>query len=73
LFRQPILEVEDVAATIVKHVLSGNSGQVIIPSKVGVYSLIRAMPSWLQEFLRGTGSADMKRLRDHAEQLLGKT
>ncbi|OKL55217.1 hypothetical protein UA08_09515 [Talaromyces atroroseus] len=36
--RQPVLEVEDVAKVIVKHVLGGHSGQVNIPDWVGAGS-----------------------------------
>lgn len=64
-FNQPILEIDQVSRRIVKHVLSGNSGQVIIPSRVSFFSLFRALPNWLQEYIRGVGSKDLKRIRDY--------
>ncbi|KAL1964868.1 hypothetical protein VTN77DRAFT_6370 [Rasamsonia byssochlamydoides] len=66
LFRQSIMEPGEVSAAIVKHLLSGNSGQVIIPTRASIYPLIRALPSWLQEMLRGVGSRDLKRVQDHS-------
>jgi hypothetical protein len=62
LFPQIVLEVEDVATTIVRHVLSGNSGQVCLPPKLGIYALIRAFPNWLQELARNKGTKDLMRL-----------
>jgi hypothetical protein len=62
--RQPILEVEDVSKVIVKHVLSGNSGQIAIPDRIGVASYIRALPNWTQEWIRNFISLDLKRVRD---------
>lgn len=49
---------------IVKHVLSGNSGQVSIPDKIGRGSYIRAMPNWAQEWVRNFIALDLKRVRD---------
>lgn len=65
--RQPILEVEDVSKVIVKHVLSGNSGQVIIPDRIGIASYIRALPNWTQEWVRNFISLDLKRVRDYVD------
>jgi hypothetical protein len=68
-FNQPILEVGHVSSKIVKHVLSGNSGQVIIPSRISFFSLFRALPNWVQEYIRGVGSKDLKRIRDYETAL----
>jgi hypothetical protein len=65
--RQPILEVEDVSKVIVKHVLSGNSGQVIIPGRIGIASYIRALPNWTQEWIRNSVSLDLKKVRDFVD------
>lgn len=46
------LEPERVANAIVKQILSGNSGQVMIPSELGVAALIRTLPNWMQERVR---------------------
>lgn len=69
--RQPIFEVEDVSNVIVKHVLSGNSGQVCIPDRIGVASYIRAMPNWTQEWIRNFISLDLKRVRDYVDSKEG--
>ncbi|EED18631.1 short-chain dehydrogenase/reductase 2, putative [Talaromyces stipitatus ATCC 10500] len=62
--KQPMLDVEDVAGIIVEHVLSGNSGQISIPDRVGVGAMIRGFPNWLQEWIRSLVSSDLKRVRD---------
>lgn len=69
-FRQPILEPEDVSKAVLKQILTQSSGQVIIPSKNTYYSLIRALPNWSQEFLRGIGSRILKDVRDAYAELL---
>ena len=65
--RQPVFEVEDVSKVIVKHVLSGKSGQVCIPERIGVASYIRALPNWTQEWIRNFISLDLKRVRDYVD------
>ncbi|EEA24858.1 hypothetical protein TMatcc_007956 [Talaromyces marneffei ATCC 18224] len=65
--KQPMFEVEDVSKVIVKHILSGNSGQVVIPDRIGAASYIRALPNWTQEWIRDDISLDLKRVRDFVE------
>ncbi|KAL1638851.1 hypothetical protein SLS58_008556 [Diplodia intermedia] len=49
----PLLQPQDVAAVIVKQILSGKSGQVFIPESTSLLiPLVRGLPTWLQEFLR---------------------
>lgn len=63
-FRQPIMTVQTVADAICHQILSQNSGQVILPKSQSVASLVRAMPSWLQESVRNFASGSLRRLRD---------
>ncbi|KAF3387464.1 Short-chain dehydrogenase/reductase [Penicillium rolfsii] len=63
-FRQPIMTVEFVAGAIVKQILSQNSGQVILPEYQSGASLVRAMPTWMQEGVRTLASGSLRRLRD---------
>jgi short-subunit dehydrogenase len=51
-FRPPIMEVETVSDAIVAQVLSGKSGQLILPPRVMPQTLLRSFPSWLQEIGR---------------------
>jgi short-subunit dehydrogenase len=55
-FRPPILEVETVADAIVAQILSGRSGQLILPVSVTPHSLLRAFPSWMQEGMRNAAT-----------------
>ncbi|KUJ20450.1 NAD(P)-binding protein [Mollisia scopiformis] len=47
-FNDPVLEPEDVAATIVNQVVSGRGGQLILPKEVKFLSTLRAWPYWMQ-------------------------
>ncbi|CRG91273.1 Short-chain dehydrogenase/reductase family 16C member 6 [Talaromyces islandicus] len=71
-FRQPILEVEEVGDVIVKHVLKGNSGQLIIPNSIKNAGLVRALPNWIQEKIRNVASLDLKKIRDAQDAQLAK-
>jgi all-trans-retinol dehydrogenase (NAD+) len=51
-FHDSVLEPEYVAAEIVKQVLSGRSGQLILPKSLNMLSTLRGWPSWMQESLR---------------------
>ena len=66
-FRGPVLTPEMISAAVVKQILTQSSGQVIIPNHFSGISLIRAFPSWFQEFARGKGSNDLRVLRDIQE------
>jgi len=60
-FLMPTLEVESVAEAIVKKVLSGSSGQVLLPGFVTVLTFFRAMPHWYQLKTRNDGQKIMKK------------
>ncbi|KAK5936687.1 hypothetical protein PMZ80_011058 [Knufia obscura] len=48
-FREATIEPEDVARAVVKQLLSGNSGQVVIPGWMGLLTGYRGWPHWGQE------------------------
>lgn len=58
-FLVPSLEPETVAEAIVKQVLTGRSGQVIIPGFGSVLTFFRAMPHWYQLKTRNDGAEIM--------------
>ncbi|CAG8980485.1 hypothetical protein HYALB_00013121 [Hymenoscyphus albidus] len=59
-FLNPPLEPETVAEAIVKKVLSGSSGQVILPEIGSNLTLFRGMPHWYQTTVRSKGEKMMK-------------
>lgn len=63
-FKEPVLTPQTVSAAVVKQILTQSSGQVILPSRLASYSLIRAFPTWVQEACRGIGSGILKKMRD---------
>lgn len=58
-FKPFLLEPETVAKAIVKQVLSGKSGQVILPGRLSVLSALRAFPAWFQEMIRSAIAQEM--------------
>lgn len=54
-FLIPSLEPETVAEAIVKQVLTGQSGQVIIPGFGAILALLRGFPHWYQIRVRNRG------------------
>jgi len=63
-FRQPIMTVQTVSDAICEQILTQNSGQVILPANQNVASLVRGLPSWLQEGIRSVVSGSLRKLRD---------
>lgn len=63
-FRQPIMTVQVVSDAICKQILSQNSGQVILPASQSGASLVRAMPTWMQEGIRSFASGSLRTMRD---------
>ncbi|KAL3424996.1 short-chain dehydrogenase [Phlyctema vagabunda] len=59
-FLMPSLEPETVAEEIVKKVLDGHSGQIILPSFAVTTVLLRFLPHWYQLRLRNEGQKIMK-------------
>jgi len=51
-FKDPVLEMDEVTREVVKQVLSGRSGQLILPEELSMVSTIRAWPAWLQYRVR---------------------
>lgn len=51
-FADPVLEPEHVAGQIVNHILAGKEGQVFIPGRLSMISMIRGFPVFLQERIR---------------------
>ncbi|KAJ5761795.1 uncharacterized protein N7511_005177 [Penicillium nucicola] len=62
-FKQPIMTPQVVSAAICKQILEQRSGQVILPSSQSVASLVRAMPTWMQEGVRAFASGALKKMR----------
>lgn len=59
-FRPAMMEVETVSDAIVAQIISGKSGQLILPPSVTPQALMRSYPSWAQEILRNLGSQLIK-------------
>lgn len=51
-FKEPVLDPEQVAAAVVKQVLGGRSGQMVMPARCMMVAHLRAFPAWLQEWMR---------------------
>ena len=51
-FTDFVLEPGTVASAVVKQVLSGYGGQLILPARLSLMSGVRGFPSWLQESMR---------------------
>lgn len=62
-FLMPALEPETVAEAIVKQVLTGRSGQVILPEMGYTLPALAALPAWYQTRLRTRGVEIMKGFR----------
>ncbi|KAF9894115.1 hypothetical protein FE257_009088 [Aspergillus nanangensis] len=62
-FRQPIMTPDKVSQAVVKQLVRGNGGQVVVPASHGLVSLLRGWPSWIQERLRDHASQSFVRLR----------
>ena len=57
--RALVIRPETVSNAIVKQILSGRSGQIVLPGWMGAAGGARGWPSWLQEFLRDTTKNDV--------------
>ncbi|KAJ5587994.1 uncharacterized protein N7459_003759 [Penicillium hispanicum] len=62
-FRQPILTVQTVADAICNQILTQSSGQVMIPAHLSTASLVRALPTWMQEGVRSIASGSLRKMR----------
>lgn len=63
-FKQRLLTPEMVSSAVVKQVVTQTSGQVILPLSHVPLAFLRALPTWLQEFVRGVASKDFVKLRE---------
>ncbi|KAH8891513.1 NAD(P)-binding protein [Thozetella sp. PMI_491] len=69
--RYNILDPEDVAEMIFRHILSGNSGQLFTEKVHRYVSGIRGFPSWMQESLRDSQFKDVVPYYMRKEQASG--
>lgn len=67
-FRQLVIDAREISKAIVNQILSQNSGQVVVPSRVSFLSMLRAFPHWLQEMVRDGVSRDVKEVMDIREK-----
>ena len=51
-FKDKVIEPEVVSSAIVKQIIAGSSGQIILPQEYRSVSMLRAWPSWFQEYVR---------------------
>ncbi|KAJ5851831.1 uncharacterized protein N7529_011216 [Penicillium soppii] len=63
-FRQPIMTPQVVSDAICKQILTQRSGQIILPASQSVASMVRAMPTWMQEGVRAFASGALRRMRN---------
>ena len=59
-FQPPWLDVETVSDAIVAQIISGKSGQLILPPSQTVGSFIRSFPNFLQEIARNLETQNLK-------------
>jgi len=60
-FLMPDLEIDTVAEGIVKQVLSGHGGQVILPGFASSLTFFKGLPHWYQNWTRSKGETMMKK------------
>ncbi|GMF73078.1 unnamed protein product [Aspergillus oryzae] len=70
-FGQPIMTPEKVSQAVMKQLVNGNGGQVVVPSSQGLAAMIRGLPNWIQERLRDRASQNFVRLRRLEQELAG--
>ncbi|KAL4779596.1 hypothetical protein BJX76DRAFT_365123 [Aspergillus varians] len=63
-FGQPIMTAEKVSQAVVRQLVNGDGGQVVVPASHGAVALLRGLPGWLQEELRDYSSRAFVRLRE---------
>lgn len=67
-FLMPTLAPETVAEAIVKQVLSGHSGHIIVPGFAGILTVLRGFPHWYQISQRAKGQNIMSKW--HGRQVI---
>lgn len=68
-WNKPVMGPEKVSSAVIKQLVSGNGGQVILPSYLSLASLVRGLPSWIQERIRDDTSMDFVHLRKFEKEL----
>ncbi|KAF6802899.1 hypothetical protein CSOJ01_11271 [Colletotrichum sojae] len=53
-FTEPLLDPNDVAETVTRHIVAGQSGQIFLPGYCSLISGLRGFPVLLQELVRGS-------------------
>lgn len=66
---QPVMGPEEVSSAVIEQLVSGNGGQVVVPSSYGLASLVRGLPNWLQERVRDNASKDFVKLRQLEKEI----
>lgn len=66
-FKPEIMEPEHVVKTIVNQVISGESGNIILPKKLYLLSTLRHWPLWAQITFRNLVGSNMKAAKDYLE------
>ena len=59
-FNDPVLEPEEVVSKIVNQVVSGKSGQLILPERLSFFATIRAWPWWMSNSVRNKIAHDLE-------------
>lgn len=62
--KETTISADDVATAIVNQLYSGYGGRIACPESMGWTSLIRGLPSWLQESLRDKGTISFLKALD---------
>ncbi|KAJ0417625.1 hypothetical protein BJY00DRAFT_303341 [Aspergillus carlsbadensis] len=62
LSREPLITTKQVAQAVVKQLVGGNSGRVVVPSSRGILAMIRTLPGWMQEKLLDQASKPFYRI-----------
>jgi all-trans-retinol dehydrogenase (NAD+) len=65
--KRPIMDPQTVADATVQQILSGKSGQICLPKRMGRGSLVRGLPWWIQEVVRDGTKHDV-----HTEEEIAK-
>lgn len=71
-FRPPVMEVETVSDAIVAQIISGKSGQLILPPSHTPQAMLRSYPSWMQEIARNLGTQLLKNVNPDGKKQLEK-
>ncbi|KAL3484255.1 hypothetical protein BJX62DRAFT_230377 [Aspergillus germanicus] len=59
---EPLITAAQVSQAVVKQLVDGNSGQVVVPSSRGILAKIRALPGWMQVKLFDQASQPFSRM-----------